>query len=76
MSMPTNIPPDLLDALRGWNYYRDKYGHYDALTGQYREQLALDPMLQAALAQAEVGRLSIEARMQELVKLTPDGDFW
>lgn len=50
-----------------WGYWRREYGSaISALTEQFPETLAKDPVLQQAAAQIRVAEMAIESRMQEL----------
>ena len=48
-----------------WPYYRDKYGHKEALEGQYHKELAADIQLQMALAQLKNAEMLIDTLMEK-----------
>lgn len=53
--------------LASWSFWRSEYTSAVATaTACYAETVAKDPVLQAAVAQAQIAELAIEARMQQL----------
>lgn len=55
-----------VSGARSWRYWRDKYGEIEALREYYPATLANNLVLQAAVAQVELGLRAINSVMNEL----------